>query len=51
MFEFTYPKHPNAHFKATDSCGSAGTVGQPYNQMMNEMSDTLYGVKGVYKDD
>ena len=51
MFEFTYPKHPNAHFKATDSNESAGTVGQPYNQMMNDMSDTLYDVKGVYKDD
>lgn len=51
MFEFTYSKHPNAHFKATDSCGSAGTVGKPYNQMMNEMSDTLYHVKEVYKDD
>ena len=27
MFEFTYPQHPNAHFKATNSDDSAGIVG------------------------
>lgn len=27
MFEFTYPQHPKAHFKATSSDDSAGIVG------------------------
>lgn len=29
MFEFMYPQHENAHFKATDSDESAGTSGEP----------------------
>lgn len=27
MFEFMYPQHPKAHFRATDSNESAGIVG------------------------
>ncbi len=27
MFEYMYPKHPQAHFKATDSAESAGIDG------------------------
>lgn len=27
MFEFMYPQHPAAHFRATDSSESAGIVG------------------------
>lgn len=27
MFEFIYPQHPKAHFRATDSSESAGIVG------------------------
>jgi hypothetical protein len=27
MFEFMYPQHPKAHFRATDSSESAGIVG------------------------
>ncbi len=29
MFEFMYPQHENAHFRATSSDESAGTVGKP----------------------
>lgn len=29
MFEFMYPQHPNAHFRATSSDESAGTAGKP----------------------
>lgn len=27
MFEFTYPQHPKAHFKATNDTESAGIIG------------------------
>ena len=33
MFEFMYPQHPKAHFKATDSRDSAGIVGISVNEM------------------
>lgn len=33
MFEFMYPQHPKAHFKATDSNESAGIVGISVNKM------------------
>lgn len=33
MFEFMYPQHPNAHFRATDSNESAGIVGMSVNEM------------------
>lgn len=33
MFEFMYPQHLKAHFKATDSQESAGIVGISVNEM------------------
>ena len=33
MFEFMYPQHPKAHFRATGSDESAGIVGFPINEM------------------
>lgn len=33
MFEFMFPQHPNAHFRATDSKESAGIVGMSVNEM------------------
>ena len=33
MFEFMYPQHPKAHFRATDSEESAGIVGISENEM------------------
>ena len=33
MFEFMYPQKEGAHFKATDSSGSAGVAGTPINQL------------------
>lgn len=32
MFEFMYPKHPNRHFRATESHESAGIVGLSVNE-------------------
>ena len=32
MFEFMYPQKEGAYFKATDSDGSAGTVGEPIGE-------------------
>jgi len=37
MIEFMYPRHPNAHFKGTDSDCSPGLVGISYKQMIEEM--------------
>lgn len=34
MFEFMYPQKEGAHFKATDSSGSAGISGMSYNELM-----------------
>lgn len=33
MFEFMYPQHPKAHFRATDSGESAGIVGLSAKEM------------------
>lgn len=33
MFEFMYPQHEGAYFKATPSEESAGIVGMPVNEM------------------
>lgn len=33
MFEFMYPQHEKAHFRATDSQESAGIVGISVNEM------------------
>lgn len=33
MFEFMYPQHPKAHFRATDSNESAGIVGMSVGEM------------------
>lgn len=33
MFEYMYPQHPKAHFKATDSNESAGIVGMSINEI------------------
>ena len=33
MFEFMYPQHPEAHFRATDSHESAGIVGISEKEM------------------
>lgn len=33
MFEFMYPQHPKAHFRATDSSESAGIVGMSEKEM------------------
>ncbi len=33
MFEFMYPQHPKAHFRATDSGESAGIVGISVKEM------------------
>lgn len=32
MFEFMYPQHPEAHFRATESHESAGIVGLSVNE-------------------
>lgn len=33
MFEFMYPQHQKAHFRATDSSESVGIVGMSVNEM------------------
>ena len=33
MFEFMYPQHPKAHFRATDSSESAGVVGMSIGEI------------------
>lgn len=43
MIEFMYPRHPDAHFKATDSDASPGLVGISYKQMMEEMGEHYNG--------
>lgn len=39
MFEFMYPQHPKAHFRATESHESAGIVGMSVKEMERFMSD------------
>lgn len=41
MFEFMYPQHPEAHFRATDSRESAGIVGMSVNEMKEFKEDGL----------
>lgn len=41
MFEFSYPQHPKAHFRSTDSGESAGIVGMGVKQM-----EEKYGTGG-----
>ena len=36
MFEFMYPKHNNAHFRATDSNESAGVAGTPVKELSRD---------------
>jgi len=33
MFEFMYPQHPNAHFRATNSNESTGIVGMSVSEI------------------
>lgn len=40
MFEFMYPQHPKAHFRATDSRESAGIVGMSVKEMEEYKNDT-----------
>jgi hypothetical protein len=37
MIEYMFPRHPNAHFRATDSNESPGLVGTSYNELMQEV--------------
>ena len=39
MIEYMYPRHPNAHFEATDSDASPGLVGTSAKQLMEEMGE------------
>ncbi len=42
MFEYMYPQHPKAHFRATDSSESAGIVGMSVNEMERFKNEHLY---------
>lgn len=42
MFEFMYPQHPKAHFRATRSDESAGIVGLPVNEMKRYKNETSF---------
>ena len=39
MFEFMFPQHPKAHFRATDSSESAGIVGMSVAEMERYSAD------------
>jgi hypothetical protein len=39
MIEFMYPRHPEAHFRATSSNESPGVVGGSYKEMMDELNE------------
>lgn len=39
MFEFMYPQHPKAHYRATESMESAGIVGISVNEMERYRSE------------
>lgn len=39
MIEYMRPRHPDAHFEATDSDQSPGLVGISYKQMMEELNN------------
>ena len=40
MFEYMYPQHPNAHFRATNSEESAGIIGMSVNEMERFKNDS-----------
>lgn len=40
MFEYMYPQHPKAHFRATSSEESAGIVGMSVNEMERFKNDS-----------
>lgn len=40
MFEYMFPKHPKAHFRATSSEESAGIVGMSVNEMERFKNDS-----------
>ena len=40
MFEYMFPQHPNAHFRATNSEESAGIVGMSANEMERFKNDS-----------
>lgn len=40
MFEYMFPQHPNAHFRATNSEESAGIVGMSVNEMERFKNDS-----------
>lgn len=42
MIETMYPRHPKAHFEATDSDKSPGVVGGSYKQMVEEMGEVYH---------
>ena len=39
MFEYMYPQHPNAHFRATGSDESAGIVGVSINEIRRSSNE------------
>lgn len=39
MFEYMFPQHPNAHFRATSSEESAGIVGMSINEIKKYLED------------
>lgn len=41
MFEYMYPQHPKAHFRATSSEESAGIVGMSVNEMERFKNDSI----------
>ena len=41
MFEFMYPQHPKAHFRATDSGESAGIVGISEKELESYKNDII----------
>ena len=41
MFEYMYPQHPKAHFRATSSEESAGIVGISANEMERFKNDSI----------
>lgn len=41
MFEFMWPQHPNAHFRATDSNESAGIVGISEKEMEKYLEENV----------
>ncbi len=46
MFEFMYPKHKKAHFKATSHEESPGIVGFAPNKLVEEIENKIYKHEG-----